>query len=124
MKRDRRVLSVATPAKVGFAREQRAQPTRAEELLWSALRRHQLGVHFRRQHPLDRFVLDFYCGEAQLAVEVDGPEHANQHDYDQSRDTWLNSRGIKVLRIAEDRVRENLPDVLRTIRAELKRDVE
>ncbi len=120
MRRTRRVIGVADRDKVAFAREQRREPTRAEDLLWHALRRRQLGMRFRRQHPIDDFVLDLYCGEAQLAVEVDGPVHAEQEGYDHYRDECLQSRGIRVLRVPEARVREDLPGVLRAIREALE----
>jgi len=58
-----------------FARSLRGHQTDAENLLWLLLRRHNLGFKFRRQHPVGRYILDFYCHEALLAVELDGGEH-------------------------------------------------
>ena len=116
----RRTAGAAGRDKVEFAREQRQSLTHAENLLWEALRRRALGVRFRRQHPIGDYVLDFYCGEAQLAVEIDGPTHADQQGYDDARDRWLGSTGIRVLRIPAGLVHEDLPQVLGAIRAALR----
>lgn len=71
------------------AREMRREPTPAEAVLWSALRGGRLGVRFRRQHPVGRFILDFWCAEAKLAIEVDGGIHDEQHDRDEARTDFL-----------------------------------
>ena len=113
------VIGVASRAKVEFAREQRMKPTRSEHILWEALRKQQLGVKFRRQHPFNYFVLDFFCAETRLAVEVDGPIHEDQKDYDHWRDEELANRGVAVLRLPEERVRRDLPGVLQEIRKAL-----
>ena len=88
-------------------------------MLWQAVRRKQLGVRIRRQHPIDRFVLDFYCAEARLAIEIDGPAHEEQKDYDDWRDEQLARWGNEVLRVPEERVRKQLSQVLREIRDRL-----
>ena len=75
--------------------------TLPEVLLWRDLRRRQLdGLLFRRQHPLGPYVLDFFCPEHGLAVEVDGAAHdrASQVVHDQRRDLWLARQGVRVLR--------------------------
>lgn len=113
------VEGVANRATVEFAREQRREPTRAERRLWEAVRRKQLGVRIRRQHPIENFVLDFYCAEARIAIEVDGPVHDEQQDYDRWRDEQLACWGIEVLRVDEERVRHDLPAVLQEIREAL-----
>lgn len=77
--------------------------TAAEQALWSRLRAGQLGGwRFRRQHPVDRFVLDFYCPAARLAIELDGAQHHSPEGqaHDAERDDWLRQRhGITVLRL-------------------------
>ncbi|MGI5818745.1 MAG: endonuclease domain-containing protein [Armatimonadota bacterium] len=110
------VEGVAHRSKIEFAREQRQEPTRSEEILWEAVRRKQLGVRIRRQHPIDTFVLDFYCAEARLAIEVDGPVHDEQQGYDRWRDKQLATWGIEVMRVPEERVRKELAVVLAEIR--------
>jgi very-short-patch-repair endonuclease len=74
-----------------FARHLRSAQTDAETLLWSRLRAHRLmGLKFRRQQPVGPYVVDFYCPEKKLIVELDGGQHLEQAKYDASRDAWLN----------------------------------
>jgi very-short-patch-repair endonuclease len=105
---------------VQFAREQRHSPSKAEGILWQALRNGQLGVRFRRQHPCDRFVLDFYCLPVKLAVEVDGPLHEEQVRYDRWRDEELGKLGIRVLRFQTEAVEANVVLVVDEIRRVLE----
>ena len=82
-----------------YAREMRKTMPTAEQLLWSLLRnRRMAGVKFRRQHPIGRYILDFYCTEKQLAIELDGGQHSEQQTCDQHRDAYLKQQGIEVLR--------------------------
>jgi BirA family biotin operon repressor/biotin-[acetyl-CoA-carboxylase] ligase len=77
-----------------FARRLRQEMTDAERRLWSRLRRHAMGgAHFRRQHPLGKYVLDFVCLEASLVIEVDGSQHA-ESDADELRTAWLRRQGF------------------------------
>jgi len=69
----------------GIVREARHEPTPAEDLLWQKLRRKQLGVQFRRQHPINVFYADFCCPVADLVVELDGPIHEQQTERDAVR---------------------------------------
>lgn len=117
--RQRRVIGASAPGKVEFAREQRREPTPGEALLWQALRQGRLGVRFRRQHPMREFVLDFYCAEARLAIEVDGSAHDKQAGYDQWRDEQLRAMGIREVRLPDTAVREDLAGSLRAIHAAL-----
>jgi very-short-patch-repair endonuclease len=73
-----------------------------EVVLWQHLRgRHLAGLRFRRQHPVGPYILDFYCAESQLCVEVDGASHDNPEraTHDERRAAWLEDRGIRVLRV-------------------------
>jgi very-short-patch-repair endonuclease len=80
-----------------LARRLRKNRTDAERKLWSRLRRKQLeGVRFRQQAPIGRFVVDFFCPEALLIVEVDGSQHLGEKD--RARDEWLAAEGYRVLR--------------------------
>jgi very-short-patch-repair endonuclease len=82
-----------------WAREMRGRMTDAEALLWMLLRNRRIAdAKFRRQHPVGRYILDFYCVENGLAIELDGGQHGEAADYDQQRDDWLRSQGIHVLR--------------------------
>ncbi len=81
------------------ARELRRPQTPAEARLWKVLRNRQLsGYKFRRQHTIGRFIVDFYCAEASLVVEIDGDSHAEQIEYDANRTAWLAEQGYRVLR--------------------------
>jgi len=100
------------------ARELRQNATKTEELLWDALRSRRLeGIKFRRQHPIGRFVLDFYCSRHRLAIEVDGSVHQKfeQHQNDVLRSQELQDLDIRVLRVTNREVEEDLDGVLRKI---------
>jgi very-short-patch-repair endonuclease len=106
------------------ARQLRQTPTEAEKILWKALRRNQIGgVSFRRQHPIGRYVLDFYCPSAGLAIEVDGGQHAagQQKEIDLRRDQWLAANGVRMLRFWNNEVLSNLQGVLQTIVMDLEK---
>ena len=103
------------------ARRLRREMTLPEVVLWSRLRRAGLdGLRFRRQHPLGPYVLDFFCAEARLAVEVDGMAHDSpgRAEADALRTAWLAGQGIAVLRLpARDVLRGEAEHVLPTIAA-------
>ena len=85
------------------ARQLRRDLSLPEALLWDCLRAGRLeGLRFRRQHPVGRYVVDFYCPVARLAVEVDGAHHDHpaQIHHDRQRDGWLAEHGIRVMRLA------------------------
>jgi very-short-patch-repair endonuclease len=94
-----------------LAREMRHDPTPAEDRLWQRLRRAQIhGVSFRRQHSIERFIVDFYCAKARLVIELDGPIHQYTVEQDAIRQEFLESKGLQVLRF------ENM-DVFNTLDA-------
>ena len=96
----------------------RTGQTDAERKLWSRLRNRQLGgLKFRRQHPIGPYILDFYCHEAKLAVELDGSGHQepDQAEYDDNRSVELQAMGIRVVRFWNSDVMENLEGVLEFI---------
>ena len=96
-------------------RRLRSQMTPAEVRLWSALRLRQLhGLKFRRQHGIGPYIVDFYCPERALVIEVDGESHGvtEQHSEDQARDTYLHARGLTVVRYWNGDVLQNLAGVL------------
>ena len=77
----------------------RERPSRAEKTLWQRLRGRQMrGFRFRRQQPIDRFIVDFYCRQAQLVVEVDGPSHDSKEaaEYDNQRTQFLDRARINL----------------------------
>jgi very-short-patch-repair endonuclease len=100
-----------------IAREIRHFPTAAEDVLWQALRRHELGgLHFRRQHPIGSYIVDFYCAKAKLVIEFDGPIHLSQVEEDANRDDFLVTTGLRVLRFTNDRVLEAIDGVIDEVR--------
>lgn len=106
-----------------FAREMRAGMTDAEALMWQLLRNRRVaGAKFRRQHPMGRFILDFYCDEKKLAVEIDGGQHAETLDYDRARDEWLQRKGVRVLRFWNNQVLNETEGVMEVIYAALVGD--
>ncbi len=118
---DRAAVTVSLPADLrDFARELRRRTTDAEALLWRLLRnRHMAGAKFRRQHPLSPYVLDFYCHDAGLAVELDGGQHneATGRRHDARRDAFLAQKGIRVLRFWNHEVLNQTEAVLEAIYA-------
>jgi very-short-patch-repair endonuclease len=95
----------------GHARDMRKDATKAENLLWQALRRNQLeGLSFRRQYPLDGYILDFVCFRPKLILEVDGAQHAESVS-DVRRDAHFRENGFTVLRFWNDDVVRNLDGV-------------
>ena len=107
---------------VHFVRELRRNPTEAERLLWSRLRRRQLDtVKFRRQHQVGDYICDFACLEMNLIVELDGSQHVDQAPYDARRDSFLRSRGFRVLRFWNADVLLRIDEILETIFEALRR---
>ena len=103
---------------VQAARETRKNPTHAEEKLWEAIWGRRLaGLKFRRQHPYGQFILDAFCVQHQLEIEIDGGIHAtpDQVANDKTRTEFLNLHGIRVLRFSNDQVLEHLDEVLTAI---------
>ena len=92
------------------ARKLRRTMSLPEVLLWQVLRKRPGGIRFRRQHPAGRFILDFACLEARLAIEVDGEIHGLElrRARDETRDEWLMNQGYRTLRISAADILNNL----------------
>ena len=105
------------PPILQHSRDMRHPLTSAEKKVWDRVRNQQLGFKIRRQHPLHRFIVDFYCAQAKLIIEVDGDTHAepDQADYDQARTIWLEADGYRVIRFQNAEVHKNLEAVLGAI---------
>jgi len=93
-----------------------------ERILWKLLRNGQLGVKFRRQHPIGPYIADFYCAEIRIVIEIDsntahGTEAAEKHD--KRRDEYIRNLGLQVLRIPTNDIFYNLAGVIDTIRTAL-----
>jgi very-short-patch-repair endonuclease len=117
---DRKRWRAKNPSLQVAARQLRRRQTPAEDALWEALRRDGLdGLHFRRQHIIDRFVLDFYCAAHKLCIEVDGGVHDQQADYDEHRTAALALHGIRVVRFRNEEILDDLPRALDRLRREI-----
>jgi very-short-patch-repair endonuclease len=120
----KRRIRGSTPEVEAAAREMRKKPTPAEAALWEALRGKQVrGLRFREQHPIGRFVFDFYCAACKLVIEVDGEYHddPDQQDRDKARTEYLNAGGYAVLRFRNEEILSDLPSVIARIEAALPR---
>ncbi len=95
----------------------RKEMTEAEVLLWKELRNFKLGIKFRRQHPVGRFIVDFYCQEAKLVIEIDGSVHLQegQKEKDENRTYELEKLGLKVIRFDNQNVITNISEVINEI---------
>ena len=100
-----------------FARELRNNGTDTERLLWKYLRNRQLeGVKFRRQQPIEAYIVDFISFDKRIVIELDGGQHAENMKYDEQRSACLRANGFSVLRFWNSDVIENTESVLEVIR--------
>ena len=114
-----------TPAPLkANARQLRKNSTVPERLLWSRLRgRNLAGLKFRRQHPIGDFVVDFYCHEHHLAIELDGESHADRGEADRRRQEIIERLGVRVVRYGNDDILKDLDTVLEQILRECRLEV-
>ena len=105
-----------------YADELRKNMTEAEKIIWERVCKNQLGVRIRRQHPIWKFIADFYCHEIKLIIEIDGGIHlsSEKKEYDISRDITLNDLGIEIIRFTNDQVINETSKVIE----EIKRTIE
>jgi very-short-patch-repair endonuclease len=102
--------------KLQQARSFRRNPTRAEHVLWQRLKANRLrGLHFRRQQLIDGFIVDFYCHAIGLVIEVDGPIHSERLAADEERERALSARGLKIVRVTNHDVEQDIDAVLQFI---------
>ena len=114
----------ATPEIKERAKALRKRMTCCEKILWQVLRKNKVrGCYFRRQHPISKFIVDFYCHELRLAVEIDGSYHAleQQQEHDSNRSAELENLGIKVIRFTNQAVIENIRKVERQMDEEVRK---
>jgi len=106
-------------------RELRNAPTAAEAALWRHLQRRQiLGQKFRRQYSIGRYVVDFFCVECDIAIELDGAPHYRElrEEYEAERTVFIQSLGIEILRFENKIVFQNMEGVLETIREAIRKN--
>ena len=116
-------VKINSPSKKEFRKILRNASTPAEAVLWKCLQhRRLLGQKFRRQISIDKYIVDFYCPEKKLVIELDGDGHftPNGFDYDDERTKFLEKQGLTVIRFENDEVKDNLDAVLETIERYLK----
>jgi very-short-patch-repair endonuclease len=105
-----------TPNIIAAARQLRQNLTPAEQILWQSLKNRQLnGWKFRCQHPIESFIVDFYCPQHRLVIELDGGIHNQQVEYDLARTERLNQLGYRVIRFRNREVMSTLNQVLKQI---------
>ena len=103
------------PKLKSLARKLRKDSTLAEILLWINLKNKALGYEFHRQVPIDKFIVDFYCHELSLVIEIDGYTHDYNFVNDTLRQTRLESLGIVVVRFTDADIKKSMNDVLRSL---------
>ena len=111
---------------ISNAKTLRKGQTRAESILWNELRNRRLeGLKFRRQHPVNDFILDFYCPQASIGIEVDGSIHdiSEQKEYDIERHNSLNNLGIHLIRFTNNDIYDGLERVIEIIRITCKQRI-
>ncbi len=100
----------------GHAKKLHRNMMPAEVKLWARLRAHQLnGVHFRNQHAIGNYVVDFCAPRKKLVIELDGSQHLEQKEYDEHRTNYLAAHGYRVIRFWNHQVMNNIDDVIRAI---------
>jgi len=113
----------ASPEIQKRAAELRKNMTRCEKLLWDCLKNKSIQRHkFRRQHPIDKYIVDFYCHQLKLIIEVDGGIHneIDNVEYDKNRTFELEEYGLEVLRFTNEHICNHMEDVLMTIRKKIE----
>ncbi len=99
------------------ARRLRREQTKPEDIFWHEVRnRNFLGLKFRRQVPIDKYIADFVCEQEKLIVELDGDQHAENEEYDEARTRVLESHGYRVIRFWNGDIYKNLDGVFEELR--------
>ena len=96
-----------------FARQLRKNSTLSEVLLWQEIKGKALGYECHRQVPIDEFIVDFFCHELMLAIEIDGDSHDSKYDYDVSRQGKLEELGVRFIRFSDLDVKKDMNNVIR-----------
>ena len=109
------------PKLVPLARELRNNSTLSEVLLWMKLRNKQfMGYDFDRQKPIDNYIVDFFCKELLLAIEIDGGSHDYKYEQDLSRQQSIETFGITLIRFEDIRVKKDIEGVLRELQWQIR----
>ena len=105
-----------------FAEVLRKNMTEAEKIVWERLCKNQLGVRIRRQHPIYKYIADYYCHELKLVIEIDGGIHLSKEnrEYDINRDITLNEFGIQIIRFTNEEVINNIDKIIEEIKKKIE----
>ena len=103
-----------------LARKLRNNSTLSEVLLWQQIKSKALGVEFHRQVPIDRFIVDFFCHEIRLAIEIDGNSHDFKYEYDNRREGILEQLGVTFIRFDDLQVKNDMVSVLGALDMKIK----
>ncbi|KAA3613806.1 MAG: DUF559 domain-containing protein [Calditrichaeota bacterium] len=108
------------PKLKGFAKKLRKNSTLSEILLWKQIKGKALGFEFHCQVPMDEFIVDFYCHELMLAIQIDGESHEYKYDYDSQRQAELQKFGITFIRFSDLDVKKNMRSVLLALEQKIR----
>ena len=117
----KRILVHNNPIIKLYRKKLRANLTDTEKILWTQLQNQKLGIKFRRQYSIDKFILDFYAPKIKLAIELDGSQHLENQEYDNERSYLLEHYGCTVIRFWNGDVLQNLDGVIMKIQDEIRR---
>jgi very-short-patch-repair endonuclease len=109
------------PKLKAFASYLRKNSTLAEIILWKEIKAKAMGVEFHRQVPIDEFIVDFYCHELRLVIEVDGNSHDFKYEYDQQRQMKLEDLGLTIVRFGDQEIKRDMFNVLRALEITISR---
>ena len=119
----RRKILPYNPKLKQLARNLRNRGTLSEVLLWNQLKGKKMkGYRFLRQKPIGNYIVDFFCYELMLAIEIDGDSHQEKRAQDKKRDEYLKSMGITTLRVLNDDVKKSMGGVLQYIEAWIEKN--
>ena len=110
------------PKLIAYSRQLRSKSTLSEVLLWQSIKGRQLpGYKFRRQKPTGGYIVDFFCPELMLAIEIDGSAHFQKENYDIKRQKRPEKLGIKILRFGDKQIKNNLHGVIAEIKDRIEK---
>lgn len=109
------------PKSKPLSRKLRTSGTLSEALLWNELKAQKfMGLQFHRQKSIDEYIVDFYCKQLDLVIEIDGVTHRDRYEYDKKRQDTLESLGLMVLRFQDDHVKKDMRSVKAALKAWIK----
>ncbi|MFC4723250.1 endonuclease domain-containing protein [Geojedonia litorea] len=103
-----------------YARNLRKSATLSEKLLWKKIRNRAFEVQFHRQVPMLDYIVDFYCHEIGLAIEIDGNSHDHKYFYDAKRQGRLEAEGVKFIRFSDAEIRQHMHNALVTLKSKIE----